>query len=85
MKAPFLQAKYLLIVLGPLCLACSSLIKSTDKISDGERLYRSKCSACHMLIERERLSKEGWKAAVEKYGAKLTEEDRSKILQHLTQ
>lgn len=63
---------------------CLGYIKGTQ-MSEGERLYRSRCSACHMLIKRSALSKEGWEIAVKRYGAKLKEREKELIIEYLTE
>lgn len=73
---------WLLIAICSLLLGCSGYMKGA-KISEGERLYRSRCSACHMLISRDALSGEGWELAVKRYGAKLKDEEKKKILDYL--
>lgn len=78
--------KFILLILTitPLLAGCSEYIRGTD-MSEGERLYRSRCSACHMLIKKDALSKDGWELAVKRYGGKLSEEDKRKIIEYLTE
>lgn len=72
-------------ILGTILLAsCTGYIKG-DQMAEGERLYRSRCSACHMLIEKSALSREGWEIAVKRYGAKLKEDERNQIIEYLTE
>lgn len=75
---------FYIMTLTPLLLRCTGYIRDTE-LSEGEKLYRSRCSACHMLIEKNELSKDGWELAVKRYGDKLKEEDKRKILEYLTQ
>jgi hypothetical protein len=74
----------LFLTIIPLLAGCSGYIRGTE-LSEGERLYRSRCSACHMLIEKDALSRDGWELAVKRYGEKLKEEEKKKILEYLTE
>jgi len=73
-----------ILAIYTLLAGCSGYIRGTE-LSEGEKLYRSRCSACHMLIEKNALSKDGWELAVKRYGSKLSEEQKRKIVEYLTQ
>lgn len=53
------------------------------KMSDGEILYRAKCSSCHNIIAPSRYNKEKWYLHVDKYGQKMTAEEKRTLLQYL--
>jgi len=73
---------FVLFAISTLLVGCSEYIRRNE-MSGGEILYRSRCSACHMLIKREALSKDGWRIAVERYGKNLKEEEKEAILEYL--
>jgi len=49
----------------------------------GEIMYGRKCSSCHNLIEPSRFDKEQWKYYVDKYGKKMTNEEKQLLLDYL--
>ena len=53
-------------------------------MSSGEALYRVKCSSCHGVIARERHDSETWRVYVDRYGKKLTSQQKSAMLEYLT-
>jgi len=53
------------------------------EMSRGQRLYASKCSSCHSLIAPQRHSKDEWIQYVDKYGQKITVEDKQILLEYL--
>ena len=55
------------------------------KIKKGEILYRNYCSSCHALIEPARFSQKKWNMYVEKYGKKLTLEEKNLLLDYLNE
>ncbi|MHC4518539.1 MAG: c-type cytochrome [Planctomycetota bacterium] len=60
---------------------CVSL---TTEISDGERLYRAKCSSCHRLIGPEEHDASVWHHYVDEHGPGLTSAEKDSILDFLT-
>jgi len=54
-------------------------------MSDGEILYRGKCSSCHNLIEPSRFDNEKWHLYVKRYGRKMTIQERQFLLNYLTE
>jgi len=63
-----------------LIYGCQSMV---FQMSDGERLYRAKCSSCHNIIEPSRHDRQTWQEYVDEYGRKITIEDKQLILQYL--
>ncbi len=57
-------------------------------MSDGERLYRAKCTSCHRVYQPREQTKEQWVKTVDKMLAlrkvTLTPEERAQILRYLT-
>ncbi len=53
------------------------------EMSEGQALYRAKCSSCHNIIEPSRHDKETWDIYVSKYGQKMTREEKRAVLQYL--
>jgi hypothetical protein len=53
------------------------------KMSGGEMLYRAKCSSCHKLIAPWRFEKEKRHRYVDKYGKKMTDEEKRVVLEYL--
>ena len=77
--------KYLFLILataGILILihGCQSM---AVQMSDGEKLYRSKCSSCHNIIEPKQHDEETWQKYVYEYGKKMTSEEKQLVLQYL--
>ncbi|MHC4174876.1 MAG: FMN-binding protein [Planctomycetota bacterium] len=54
------------------------------EMNDSEVLYRKNCSSCHALIEPGRFDREEWSTYVNKYGKKLTFEEKPLLLDYLT-
>ncbi len=54
-------------------------------MSNGERLFRANCNACHVLPNPSRHSDEAWPALVGRYGqiAKLDSLKRAEIVAYL--
>jgi mono/diheme cytochrome c family protein len=56
-------------------------------MSDGERLYRAKCTSCHRVYEPAEQTPSQWAATLDKMQAlkkvTLTPEERAQILQYL--
>ncbi len=75
--------KELLLCLFGLCLlaqGCKNVAKPMDK---GAIMYNGKCSSCHNLIEPSRFKKKQWQHYVEKYGKKMTIEEKRLLLDYL--
>lgn len=53
-------------------------------MSRGEIIYSRKCSSCHKLIAPENLDIEGWAGYLNKYGKKMTAEERRILLEYLS-
>ena len=53
------------------------------EMSEGEKLYRSKCSSCHNIIEPNRHKEETWQGYIEEYGKKMTVDEKRLVLQYL--
>ncbi len=53
--------------------------------SDGEKLYRSHCGACHRLRDPSERTRAEWAAAVDKFGprAHLDPKDRPAVVEYL--
>ncbi len=49
----------------------------------GAVLYSRKCASCHNLIELGRFDKETWRRYIEKYGQKLTIEEKQRLVYYL--
>ncbi|UCG57177.1 MAG: hypothetical protein JSU70_20210 [Phycisphaerales bacterium] len=73
----------LLLVTG-LFLFVNSCGQMMTDMTDAERLYRAKCSSCHAIIEPNRHDEETWRLYVDRYGKKMTDEQKQTVLQHLT-
>ena len=84
-KAAFMSKNLLLSLFGAICLfmlinGCRNMMV---EMSEGEKLYRSKCSSCHNIIEPNRHDKETWQKYVEEYGKKMTIEEKRLVLKYL--
>jgi hypothetical protein len=73
---------WLLGVIGLLALVygCQNI---AVEMSRGEMLYNAKCSSCHNLIEPSRHDKKTWDIYVDKYGRKMTDQEKRVVLQYL--
>lgn len=56
----------------------------TREMSEGELLYRSKCSVCHIPLKPESRPCGVWEKYVERYAPTLSPEEREKMLRYLT-
>jgi len=70
-----------LLIALPLFYSCQNIAKN---FSNNEILYRGKCSSCHTLIEPNRFDKEIWYLYIEKYGQKMTDEEKQLLFNYLT-
>lgn len=59
---------------------CHDMARDMDP---GTVLYRKKCSSCHNLIEPCRFDEATWRLYVEKYGQKLTVEEKQRLVYYL--
>ena len=69
-------------VAGLIVLVCGCADMAIE-MSKGQMLYRAKCSSCHSVIARSRYGQERWRLYVDKYGRKITSEEKQTILQYL--
>ncbi len=53
------------------------------QMSKGQMLYHAKCSSCHNIIEPSRHDQQTWDIYVDKYGQKMTAEEKRAVLQYL--
>ena len=71
------------LLLAAAALACSSA--PSRPMSEGERLYRSKCTSCHRVYEPS--DRSDWPRVIDKMEAekkvRLGPEDRAEILTYL--
>ena len=77
--------KSLLLLFGAIVLFTSihGCLSMAVQMSDGEKLYRAKCSSCHNIIEPGRHNNETWQKYVDEYGRKMTIEEKQLVLQYL--
>ena len=73
---------WLFVVIGLIILVdgCNDMVA---EMSDGEMLYRSKCSSCHNIIAPGRYDEEKWRLHMDEYGQKMTDEEKRTVLQYL--
>jgi len=72
----------LVAALWPLLLLCGCQ-NPAGRMSLGEIMYRGKCASCHNLIAPGQFGPDEWKKYVERYGKKLTPEEKHIILDYL--
>jgi hypothetical protein len=77
--------KSLIWLFGPVGLlmivhGCHNMAR---EMNEGAILYSSKCSSCHNLIEPNRFGKEKWHLYIQKYGQKMTIEQKQVLLNYL--
>lgn len=72
----------LLLQLYIFMYGCSSTA-GTDIGTPGRSLYASKCASCHRLLPPQDYTAEQWRHYVDKYGEKLTPEQKQVILDYL--
>jgi cytochrome c5 len=61
--------------------------KASDKnqpMSQGEKLYRGNCATCHRLLAPEEHDGPTWEAYIEKYGKRLSPEEKKLVYNFLT-
>ncbi len=76
------------LLMGSICLlgcAASNTYRAGEVMSEGERLYRANCRACHSLRDPASHTDAEWPGLVRRYGGKisLTPETEQKILNYL--
>lgn len=75
-----------MLAAAALASACSTG-SPRGPMSDGERLYRAKCTSCHRVYEPTEETPQKWAATLDKMEAlkkvKLTPDERALILQYL--
>lgn len=78
--------KYLFVLtaFGLLALACAGT-GGRIGFSEGEKLFRSKCAACHRLPDPNRYAAEKWPAIIRSHSdrLKLNDEQITLLLSHL--
>ncbi len=75
---------WLLGAVGVLTFVCSCYNNNrTKEISASEMLYRGKCSSCHNLIGPGQFDSEKWNTYIDKYGKKMTAEEKELLLGYL--
>jgi len=84
-KVAIMEKKLLPWLLGAIGLfalvyGCQNM---APEMSEGQILYRAKCSSCHNIIEPSRHDKETWDIYVDKYAQKITAEEKRSLLQYL--
>lgn len=52
-------------------------------MSDGEKMYVAKCSSCHSVIAPGDHDEEEWRLYIDKYGKKMTGEEKQIVLEYL--
>lgn len=73
----------LFIILTILAFSSVAFAAKKSPMTEGERLYRRKCASCHRLLPPKKYSDEKWEEYVIKYGKKIKEQDKQKILEYL--
>jgi mono/diheme cytochrome c family protein len=75
------------ILLLQLCLfmhGCSGSAGSRVPY-DGRALYASKCGSCHRLLAPQEYSMDEWLHYVDKYGKRMTEDQKQMVLSYIQQ
>lgn len=80
MKQKLLHWLFAALALFTLVHGCQSMVV---EMTADEVLYRAKCSSCHNVIEPGCYGKERWRLYIDKYGQKLTVEEKQILLQYL--
>ncbi len=83
--AVFFFAGCFAVLQSQLMLSGCSTSPGYSTMSPGQSLYSAKCSSCHRLIEPQAHSSSEWKYYVDKYGKKLSSEDKRVMLEYLTE
>ena len=80
LKTKLLSCLFGAIWLFVLLQGCGNMAK---QMNTSEALYRSKCSSCHNIIAPSRYGKETWRLYIDKYGQKMTDQEKRTVLQYL--
>ncbi len=65
--------------------SCSPKASNNRKpMSQGEKLYRGNCAACHRLLATEEHDGPTWETYIEKYGKRLSPEEKKLVYNFLT-
>lgn len=70
------------VLTAAFAIGCASAVKDLDP---GDRLYRAKCGSCHRLIEAHEHDTETWRFYVDKYGKKMSPDEKETVLGFLSQ
>jgi hypothetical protein len=69
--------KYGSIIIIVFVIACCAGRNVSDKpISESERLFRSKCSACHRLPDKDKFGTKKWKQVLSQHNERLKLDQR---------
>lgn len=74
------------VVVAFVAFGCTSKnLQPVSEMTEGERLYRANCAACHALRNPANYTDDEWTGYVAKYGEKLnlSAQEQEKILAHL--
>ncbi len=77
------KAVGLLVVLFMLIGGVYGCQSMAVKMTDAQQLYSAKCSSCHNLIAPHEYDKAAWQAYIDKYGDKMTDHSKLKLLEYL--
>ena len=80
MAIRFLFLAFIFIFVFAMIVGCQYM---GVEMSDGERLYRSKCSSCHNIIAASEYDKLTWEKYIDKYDKKLKREEKELMLEYL--
>ncbi len=80
MRKKFIQFALVQAVLVIVACSCSDLAVN---FSDGQTLYHAKCSSCHNIIAPDSHNEQQWQFYVEKYGKKMTDEQKQTMMNYL--
>ena len=71
---------FILIIVG-----CTASSKLKSEMSEGEKLFKSKCRSCHILPSANEIKKEHWTKFLTKHGQRinLTDQEIETIANHL--
>ena len=58
--------------------------QESNQLPTAQKLYSSKCSSCHRLIPPEKHTPAEWKLYIDRYGKKLTNDQKNALLTHLS-
>lgn len=64
--------------------ACAHGARGAAAPPDGATLYRSNCASCHRLKSPDEHDAATWRKAVERFGKRLTPDERARIVEYLT-